>query len=741
MPLHRAHPLLLLGGAFALGIWAADVWRWPGLGAPPLLALAASLCAIAWVLRRDALATWCALCLAFGMFGAARMAAETQATLGNASLIAHGRSVTIEALLLDEPDVRDGITRIIIQPERLSVDGFQPLMARSDQVLVRMQDAPPLAYGMRLRISGRIDAPPRLPEFDYRQYLRRKDVLSWIAQPDSVEVLAHDQGSPFWSALFRIKTGARDAIKAAIPGMEGALLTGILLGDDNGLSRQIQDQFRATGTSHIVAISGYNLSIIAGVILLLLGRVLNRRRAALLSLGLIWLYALFVGASASVLRAAWMASITLLGLAIFRTGVPLNSLAAAGLAMLIATPNTLFDGGFQLSAAATAGLVLFADRLQKQPTAWLEAHVPQRAFRTPLQVVLDAVWVTLAAQLTTLPILVANFGAISPVLFAANALALPLQPFVMGFGALAALVAAVQPALGAVLGWLAWVPLTLTLRIVAFFAGLPNASIRVPEIGVLLALAYYLVLTVVSLRLIGTWRTPLRPRHAFAPAIALGALAFGVWFYQRPDGQLHITFGGKAALLQSPQGQFVGFGDPADVAMLAQRALPAWRWDLDAMVLPVTNAQTDEASRRLLRSYSVGSWLAPATANVPEYAALPKKYIVIDGEKRLDGLTGMTMTLTPHASYALHASVQFGEMVFVLLGEGDVPADRNFAANLIFASPRARNSVASIRRLPNATVVWADTGVAPNEPVRAISLRNVNYVSVTSTETQFQLDP
>ena len=131
------------------------------------------------------------------------------------------------------------------------------------------------------------------------------------------------------------------------------------------MAKPVADAFRTTGTTHIIAISGFNIALIAGALLLLFQRVLGRRRATLPAIAGVILYTVLVGAAPSVVRAAIMGSILILGSHLGRRSDTLVSLVVAAVLMTMHEPIVLWDVGFQLSFLATAGLATITPRLQQ----------------------------------------------------------------------------------------------------------------------------------------------------------------------------------------------------------------------------------------------------------------------------------------------------------------------------------------------------------------------------------------
>jgi competence protein ComEC len=164
------------------------------------------------------------------------------------------QSVIVEGAVVAEPDVRDKYTNLRVQADKLSITD-QPTRTAKGLALIQ---APPFSdyrYGDRVRAEGKLQTPANFDEFDYREYLARQDVYSIMYRP-RVSVLARDQGLAPLGWLYAFKARAKNVIAQILPEPQASLLTGILLGDDSGIPKSVQDAFRTTGTSHIIAISG-----------------------------------------------------------------------------------------------------------------------------------------------------------------------------------------------------------------------------------------------------------------------------------------------------------------------------------------------------------------------------------------------------------------------------------------------------------------------------------------------------
>jgi competence protein ComEC len=163
-------------------------------------------------------------------------------------------TVTIEGVIDTDPDVRDTYVNLRVNAERLTTPdkSSRPI---EGVVLVRPSRPAEFHYGDHVRVTGQLTAPPEFATFNYADFLARQGVYSLIDRPQ-VKVLAHDQGSPILSAINAFRNRAYIVIQQILPEPQASLLSGILLGIDAGLPADVQENFRVTGTSHIIAISG-----------------------------------------------------------------------------------------------------------------------------------------------------------------------------------------------------------------------------------------------------------------------------------------------------------------------------------------------------------------------------------------------------------------------------------------------------------------------------------------------------
>jgi ComEC/Rec2-related protein len=242
-------------------------------------------------------------------------------------------------------------------------------------------------------------------------------------------------------------------------------VAGIVFGARVGLPPELKAAMSTTGTSHLTAVSGANVAMVAGALTVLTTRLVGRAPAALVAIGCVWLYTLLVGAPPSALRAATMATFALAAAGLGRQPDAIVGLVAAAALLLAWDPGLAADLGFQLSVAATAGLILLTPTLELW-LGWLPRGVRGH------------VGMAIAAQIATLPIIVGTFQRISLVSLPANVLAAPTIPPLMTLGVgLAAL--GFLPGFDGVLGWGAWLLASALLWIIQGAASLPGAMLAV----------------------------------------------------------------------------------------------------------------------------------------------------------------------------------------------------------------------------------------------------------------------
>jgi competence protein ComEC len=715
--------LITLGLAWLAGIALAR-WLEPPLPTLGLLALPPLAALFLW--RREPgprLAAACALALLAG--GVRLLGATPHFGPGDLATYNDQGQVTLVGVVVDEPDVRDTYQNLRLRAESLTLEsvgaegaGARPAPTDSGPapdtravrglVLVQAPRYPAHAYGERLAVSGELETPPVFEDFSYKDYLARQGVYSMLHRP-RIELVEASQGNPLWAGLYTFKARGQGTIAQILPEPYAALLSGILLGVETGIPQNLYEQFNTTGTSHIIVISGFNIAIVAGLLMLAGSKAVGKRRAVPLALAGIVLYTLLVGADAAVVRAAIMGCLYVLALYFGRQAEVRTSLIFSALLMTAINPYTLWDVGFQLSFAATAGLIWVAPPLERVAERWLTALVGAQHVRRVMGLLSEALLVTLAAQIATEPLIMYHFGRMSAVSLLTNLLILPVQPMVMLAGGLATMAGMVSLPLGQLLGWLAWLPLAWTVWVVGWTATVPFASLSLGRFSPWLLAAIYAGL-VGGLWLASHSRSdaeaqpppspsPNRLRGSTRAMFAGGALAVAlIWLAAAslPDGRLHVAFldvgQGDAIFITTPSGRQIlidGGPGPSDVLWGMGRHMPFWDRSLDVVVNTHPDADHLAGLPEVLGRYQVGQILLPDVENdTPLYAAW-QEAMAAEGASVTQAQAGMRLSLEDGVQVevlhpgAVPASERFNDHSVVLrvtLGEisfllpGDIEA-------------------------------------------------------------------
>ncbi|MBI3522273.1 MAG: ComEC/Rec2 family competence protein [Chloroflexi bacterium] len=417
----------------------------------------------------------------------------------------------------------------------------------------------------------------------------------------------HPAGDP----LAPVRDALAFPLRRLVPDPESAILLGIVLGERQSIPATLNAAFARSGTTHLLAISGFNMTLVGAAVGLAARGHLRASLVALLTVLAVALYSVLVGLSGSVLRAALMAGVAALAVALGRPSAGANALCASIAAILIADPAMVGDVGFALSAAATAGLLglqrPIADRCARLPTA-----------------IAEGLATTLAATLPTLPLVLAVFGRVSLIAPLANLVAVPLFPALMVSGIAASALGAISLDAGRPFAAIAYSFAFALRTVVELCAGLPGAAVELPAgPGSGLAAA-----ALVAGGLYGASRVrPAGPRMRIPRpqwrrlAIAALLIVATAVILALPHPAIRVRaldIGQGDAFLIESQGNLVlidGGPDPARLLEELGTALPPWSRRIDVVAL--THAHVDHGAGllALFERYEIGLAVEPAGIN------------------------------------------------------------------------------------------------------------------------------
>nr|BBH95035.1 hypothetical protein KTA_32340 [Thermogemmatispora argillosa] len=500
----RGWPLLVVCSGWLAGIlcayWLQLLAVW--LALPALVAVLVT--ALCW--RRWERASVLLLLLSAWLCGAWRMALadprhDSLAVLGLLRPAASTADIVVRGTVSAPPALEGHARRLAVSVEAVSSDGGLHWWPRHGQIAVftsgsLLDDPYGPAYGDEVVLRGRL-LPPMggsSPDLQASMAFPRLSVR-------------HHGGNPVLAWLYRLRFWLASLIGRLLPQPEAALLVAVLLGLRTPALEPLTPLFNVTGTAHLIVPSGFKVTLLAGLVALPLHpltrrktddwRLLpaQRRRSRRWQWLLCWLqllvvalYTVLSGAGPAAVRAGLMGALLVLAPRVGRHYHVYSALAAAALVMSWVDPFVLWDSGFQLSFLGTLGIVLLTPVFAR-PLRALEA-LPAGTLTV------EALAVTLAAQVATLPVFALTFAQLSFVAPLANLLTVPLLDLLLGLGVGLCLMGVLCFPLAAVLAWLAWFPLRYVIKVVALCAHLPGAWLSTAgwSLSLPLAWGYYLVL-------------------------------------------------------------------------------------------------------------------------------------------------------------------------------------------------------------------------------------------------------
>ncbi|MDX2140150.1 MAG: ComEC/Rec2 family competence protein [Chloroflexota bacterium] len=610
----------------------------------------------------------------------------------------HG-GVTVEGVVRDNPEPRSDRLRYQLEVDQITTNGQTHSV--SGVVLVETPNFTPVQYGDRVRATGEMWLPQQFDTFSYADYLARSAVFSQMPYA-ATEIISSGQASPVFNTIYGLQTGARANINAALPEPYAGLLTGMLLGDERGIAPEVEDAFAKTGAAHVIAISGYNMAVITAIVLAILKHTqLSRQWQAIIAIVIVLAFTVFVGASASVQRAAVMSIVVIIGEHLIRrkTFVP-ATLAFAALVLTLENPTALFDVGFQLSFFATLSIVLFSNPLTRAMQRWLNRLFSERTAMTIGDVLASTLVVSLASQILTLPLIALYFERISLVSLLVNVLIVPVQPPILIIGALATVISSIIPLMGQVLYWTAMVPLAWTTGVVRLFAALPFAEITAQFHPNFVALFFIIILGRAMVQaaqpdwLFSAARF-VRQRIVWLTAVLVSIGLLGMiaaLLASRPDGRLHIwllTMGhSHAVLAQTPGGAHIlvdGGRFPSSLLLALGDRLPFTDREIELLVLTQPDEFDYGGLPDVLARYRAGVVVTNGQPNLsPYYTRLQESWgnspvqvveagysIDISDGTRLEILHPQTQPALNDSldDYALVLRLSYGGASFLISGD------------------------------------------------------------------------
>ena len=485
----RRWPFAGLFFAAAAGVFSASVTP----VSSHVFLCATALASGVWLWKRKTAWLLLSLATAFGVLQIWQSRESPSALLAKMAEVPN-QQVTVTGLVASHPRlIAKNRIRFDLETEHLEIEGR--LLNTKVKVAVTVAGESPQC-GDRVKIRGILEpiAAPRNPgQFDARRVMALRGVTCEIKTSAGEGYAILDRAAGF--ALLRAADSCSKWMESTLrEGISGDpvvcdLLVGMVLGATSDIPDTLQDQFRETGTFHLFSVSGLHVGMIALILwqaLRLAGA--GRRTAVMVIIPALFFYALVTGWKPSSIRAAAMSSIFLLGMISWRQPMAINSLCAAGFLILVQSTHELFNPGFQLSFVVVAGILLFAlpirDCLRKkvQPDPFIPVPLWtrwQRWSHSCGEGLADAVSVSLAAWVGSLPLTIYYFHMVSLSALLANLVIIPLAFAIMATAVLALIGGLISAAVAAVFNNANLALIKVLLLIVQAAAVLPGSSIPI----------------------------------------------------------------------------------------------------------------------------------------------------------------------------------------------------------------------------------------------------------------------
>ncbi|XUX00464.1 MAG: DNA internalization-related competence protein ComEC/Rec2 [Dehalogenimonas sp.] len=711
--------LIVLSLAWVIGIWIGSQ-----LTLSPLWLLAAIIPAALWFVRQWRLKAVVG-CLVFLLLvgGAAFFhSAETKVDENHVAFYVGQEAYSFEGTVSRPPEEKE--KSVALRLADITIDAGGSRHDLTGAVLVYVSPFPEYRYGDRITLTGKLLEPPVFDTFDWRAYLTRDDVYATVLS-HSISDISPGHGNAVLGAIYDLRQTLADGIAASLPEPISSLAQGLALGIRSSIPDDVNQAFSASGTSHLLAVSGQNLAIIAGALLFAIRGLIGRRGYwyVWLAMAAVWGFTVLSGLAPPVVRGAVMASIFLLAEFLGRQKAAAPVLFFAAALMVAANPQLLWSASFQMSFAAMAGLIFLLPPIDEFVRRMaLKFPGQDSRFYGIFRWLAEGLAVSAAAVAGVLPLIAYYFGNFSLIGGVATLAAVPALPLITFGGLLTGAAAVVHPVLAILFGAITWLFISYLLVVVELFARIP--PLHVAAFNQIMIWFFYALLVACAWWL---WRwqrrqtveVPANPiklgRFAMIglPAFILVTVLSSSVLMFPDDHRLRITFldvgQGDAVYIRTPAGQDVlidGGPSPQSLAQELSKKMPFWDRSIELVVSTHVDADHLTGLIEVLKRYKVNQVIDSGIAadtdpyrewrrlidekGVADTAVVAGQRIRLAGSLEFEVLNPYDKTITDSNSSCLVLNLSFGNIS--LLFAGDLP--RVLEQELIYR-----------RLLPDSTVL------------------------------------
>ncbi|MBI5048391.1 MAG: DNA internalization-related competence protein ComEC/Rec2 [Deltaproteobacteria bacterium] len=490
--------------------------------------------------------------------------------------------ISIEGVLSEAPERFPDKTRLSIDTERIFTPP-SPIKDFGDKVTGKIlitvgSPSVKVNYGDRIRFVAKLRIPKNFGnpgEFDYAGSLARQDiyVTAYVENERWIAVLGDKERTDWRTAIEHIRDNIRKFIDDS--GIEyGAIIKALIIGEQGEIPKNIRDKFSATGTTHILAISGLNIGIIAFVAYWTTFQLLRQSERLMLSVNIrklaaassiipVLVYGAVAGLSVSTQRAVLMVIIFIIAVLADKEKTFYNTLAAAAFVILIISPLAIYDISFQLSFISVLAIIYLVPKFQALWKGSGETNIvanTAQGLQFTVQCIknylLNPLAVSIAASIGTAPFIAYHFHRVSLIGLLANLIVVPLMGFMaVLLGLIAAFMSFFNQSIAYLFLKLTDVILKVSIWIVDLFARLPHASVFTTTPTIIEAVLFYLlIICIVEFKRVKTFKYIL-------PIVIFAILGnYSYWYYHlNYNSNLKVTFisvgQGDSTLVEFPYGK------------------------------------------------------------------------------------------------------------------------------------------------------------------------------------------
>ena len=350
-----------------------------------------------------------------------------------------------------------------------------------------------LKYGDKIEFYLEYEKPSTARNymgFDYSNYLKTKKIFGTVnLKEEDVEIISHDNSNIILRKIYELRNLMKTKIEKLLPKETSGLCLGMLIGETSGREENMQEDFRDSNLSHILAVSGANVSYIIVSITYIFNKMcLRKRLSKIISIILLILFMLLTGCTSSVNRACIMAILMLIAELLYRKSDVYNNLAISALILLIINPYSLLDIGFQLSYMGTIGIVFLHDKIGN--FIKINNKIVKYFF--------EMIAVTTCANLAIIPIMMFHFNTISLTFYFSNIIVGPILGIVVIIGFIMFFISLIFTPISSLIAIVLNLMLKFIIKIAEITANMPFSKITIITPSFFFIIVWYLIIISIS---------------------------------------------------------------------------------------------------------------------------------------------------------------------------------------------------------------------------------------------------